>query len=350
MDKNRFSLDTISEFAGNVPVVPLAEGVDLELLTRGDDDPMFVTLPVAEAETLSENKRYYDETFVRELERQILDKRPVAHMGHLRDEDRATAHPLPAGYWVGAARQNKTLWAKAYIPPGAVKEDMRRQKAINGKVGTSVYGTARHEWDAGLNAYRVKDFVLETIDFGPPERIGVRSLAAVPQLTSEFMMEGETMDRIEVIREMTAADAAILPEAVRKAVLDTAPEKQVVAELRQLLNNDGGDLIAVVQEIVSERDKLRAAVVEQEISAQVAEQIKLESVRGIVAELVKARNPKDADAVKGIVAEVAASDAVKPLLANALQRAMGPTQERPGGGVEDNEKFSMLKPKPEAAK
>lgn len=344
MTKTRFHLDTVSEFAGAVPEVSLAAGVDLALLTQGDDDPMFVTLPVAEVDAVSGNNRYYDAAFVKELERQILEERPPALMGHLPDEDRATAHPLPAGYWVGASRHDNKLWGKAYIPPGAVREYMRRQKATNSKIGTSVYGTAESVWMPEKSAYRVTNFELESIDFGAPKRIGVRSLGAVPEVTSELEGDG-LMDRTQVIREMTADDARILPDVVRSAVLETAPERGVLAELAGILDTEG-DVVDAVRELVNNYRVLNRTLVNQAIDAAVTEQVKVESVRGIVVELVRAKSPASVDAVGDVVAEVVGGDVVKTLLETALVSEMGPAQRRPGNQPDNNNGGGMLKPKP----
>jgi len=65
-------------------------------------------------------------------------------------------------------------------------------------------------------------FNLEQIDFAPAERAGIGSLARIPHITSE--MTGDdvmsdtpvvpTVDRSQIIRELTVADAPILPMVV----------------------------------------------------------------------------------------------------------------------------------------
>src|SRR3972149_11512603 len=103
------------ELRGDYPDVPLAPDVDYAALVAGDEQPMFVTLPIGKVDAKSGNGRYYDESFVQELERQVLENKPVGLMGHLREADRATDFPLEAVHWVGAQRVGELLWGKGYV-------------------------------------------------------------------------------------------------------------------------------------------------------------------------------------------------------------------------------------------
>jgi hypothetical protein len=134
---------TIASFRGKWADVPTAEGVDIEAINKSDADAMFVTLPIAEIGAISNNGLLYDEALVDSIAEQINANRPGGIFGHLKEEERSTSFPLPAGLWVGAKREGQTLWAKSYIPPGAARDYVRNLKAVGGQIATSIYGKGR---------------------------------------------------------------------------------------------------------------------------------------------------------------------------------------------------------------
>jgi len=73
--------------AKNLPDVPLAAGLDVAAF---GDDPLFVTLPVAQIGAVSRNGYRYAEGAVRGLVEQINAKKPEGRWGHVRPEDRET--------------------------------------------------------------------------------------------------------------------------------------------------------------------------------------------------------------------------------------------------------------------
>lgn len=340
----------VSEIAaGDAPNVPYFPGVDIAALTSGDNDPFFVTLPIAEDEAISDKRNYYSREFVDEVERQAAAKRVTANRGHLSESERSTAFPLPAGYWVGTARKGKVLYGKVYVPPGENRDMVRRVRATGGKLATSIYGPGSATWDADRRVWAQdpKKFQLEHIDFAPADRAGVASLARVPHITSEMSGGNKQMgednktgavDRTMVIREMTADDAVILPDVVRSAVLLNAPERRIIAEMREVVGVDeSADVLETVRGIVKEYAELRQTVITQEIATQVAAQVlpdatvtdSVKSIRGMVSELVAAQNPAKVGEVAGVVTEMIGRDTVKALLASHVESSAGPAQKRP---------------------
>lgn len=335
----------ISEFKGRPPQVPLADGVDFEALTEGDDKPVFVTLPIGLVNAKSGNKRLYDEKFVKELERQVIANRPIGLMGHLRLEDRATEFPSEAVHWVGALRVGELLWGKGFVPKGEPRERLQRYKATKTKIATSIDCIAEGVWDDTAQAYRMKADTLRLgqIDIAPADRAGIADLAAVPHLTSEMLDSGnwddnqqedsDMADKAQVIRELTADDAKILPEPVKQAVLATAsaaPEVAQVAEIRAALGLD--DKIDVVKTITEMRrtqeEQSRKAVQQRitELAADPEKGVKLEAVRGLVVELVTARAPQTVQEAETAYQQVIESDAVKAALKSHVVETMGPRQ------------------------
>lgn len=277
----------VAEFAGEFPQVPVSGQVNMEALTVGDPDPFFVTIPIAEAGAVSANNRLYDAAFVQDLARQVMEQAPTGQMGHLAPGERDHAYPLPAVHWVGATQQGQTLWGKGYVPPGAVRDHIRRLKSTNGKLATSIYGTATTEPDPPSGALRVKGFRLESIDFAPPARAGVPTLAAVPVVTAE-MEESQEGD----MPEPTAT------ALVAELQTTLASQQEVIAELQAAHTTHSsiiGELRTALEDSQAVIAELRASRFERDLSDLIAEKVKVKALqpaaqRVVVQELAGQRD------------------------------------------------------------
>jgi len=363
----------ITELRGQYPNVPISADVDFAALTAGDVNPVFLTLPIGKAGVTSGNKRHYDDAFVMELERQTLNLKPVGLMGHLSNDQRSWAMPPEALHWVGATRVGELLWGKAYIVPGEHRDRINRYKAQGKAMATSIDAHADGTWDESLKAYRMdaKTLRLGQIDLAPADRAGIPDLAAVPLLTSEmddelhakvFVKEEEhpplprnsqekPMDKLQVINEMTADDARLLPTAVRDAVvaaIPEAPEIALVSELCSTLGvNSQADLTQTVRGLVEEQTNTRKSAIRSRIIELATpdptrtddKAIKVGSVRAVVVEMVQARSPKDVAEVESIYNEVATSQLVGDLLKTSIKETMGPNQRVPVAGQPQQGKY-----------
>jgi hypothetical protein len=345
------------ELRGDYPDVPLAPDVDYAALVAGDEQPMFVTLPIGKVDAKSANGRYYDESFVQELERQVLENKPVGLMGHLRAADRATEFPLEAVHWVGAQRVGELLWGKGYVPPGEARERIRRYKAQNKKIATSIDAWLEATWDEAKKAYRAlaKGLKLNQIDIAPADRAGIPDLAAVPRLSTEMSEEPKQVEinpmaeKLEIIREMTAEDADLLPKPVREAILAStrpAPEVELVSQLREALGADEkADLVSIIREMKIERERAAAESVQARVVDLVADPetgVKVEALRGLVTELVMARRPGTPDEAAAAYQAVVAGESVKAALAAHVRETMGPPQGTPVAGQNGKAKYFVI--------
>lgn len=331
----------ITELRGSYPNVPISADIDYAALIAGETgDPVFITLPIAKVNAKSGNGRYYDEAFVTELMRQTLSQRPVGLMGHMTEAERATAFKPEAVHWVGAIRDGDLIWGKGLVV-GEAKARIGRYKASGKSIATSIDAYATGVWDESLHAYRMDaaSLRLNQIDLAPADRAGIPDLARVPVLTTEMQSEVVEVEqeasmpektKLEIITELTADDARILPEPVRAAVLQSAtpaPEVAQVQELRTALGvDDKADLPALITEMKQAREEARKAAISSRITELVTGGVKLESARGIVSELVAARNPQTPEEAQVAYTAVMEMASVKETLEATLQRAMGPAQ------------------------
>lgn len=348
----------IAELRGSYPNVPILPDIDYAALVAGDPDPLFVTLPVGRANVTSGNKRFYDEAWLQELERQIVEQRPIGLMGHLSDAQRATEFPQESLHWVGALAVDDVLWGKAYLAPnGPAKERLKKYKASGKSIATSIDAMASGAWDESLGAYRMdaKTLKLGQIDLAPADRAGVASLARVPVLTTEMtippivepveIQKESTMDKLQVINEMTADDARLLPEPVRQAVIATVatpPEVATVATIRETLGLDAkADVAGAIAEMKRVQAEQAKAAVTSRITELVNSGIKLEDVRADVTELIVARNPQTTQQAEDAYKAVIEMPIVKKLLGARVVETMGPAQRTPVQGKQQNRYFQI---------
>jgi hypothetical protein len=196
-----------SSLRAKTPSIPNAPGVDIAALTAGDAAPVFVTLKLAEVGRVSKNGLLYDDLLVDAIVEQINQKRPGGIFGHIKPEDRSTAFPIPHGLWVGAVKDGKTAWGKAYIRDKQAAEYVRHLQAVKGKLGTSIFGTGIPvEVEEGVK--RLTDFTLEQLDFAPPERASLQMDSELT-LTTEMENGDPTVNQDELksfIQQMSDDD------------------------------------------------------------------------------------------------------------------------------------------------
>lgn len=325
-----YDLMVITELRGVYPSVPIAADVDYEGLIAGDDKPQFLTIPIAKVNVTSANNRHYDEAFVVELMRQTLANKPIGLMGHLSESERATAFPPEAVHWVGALREGDTVWGKAYVVPGAVRDRIQRYKAQGKAIATSIDAFAKGEWDETLKATRMMadGMKLNQIDIAPADRAGIPSLAAVPMLTNEMVapmeeLEQENeMSQEEVINELR--EVTIPPSKGWKVPVQET-QTDALASVREMLGvDDDTDIVTLIRELKEQTQVLTQAAIATRISELVNEGVKLPSARGIVTKLIVAADPRTLAEAETICAQVLEMAEVKELLAYAVQSAGGP--------------------------
>lgn len=265
----------IAEFRGDFPEIAIDPRVDQDALFSRDEDPFFVTLPIARVGETSANGLHYDEALVETIREQMVGRGGI--MGHISDDERDTAFPIEDVDWVGAQQENGTLWGKAYIPPGKVREFVRRLKARGGRLATSIYGPYASREELGDGAYRLMGFQLETLDLAPPDRAALNlggrftvTAQMIGETTEEDQDSEEEMERAQLIAELTVAD---LPDTLRE---------QVIAEHQAEADTENR-----IAELESERDdaQKRAQELETQVSEFQAHQFEA-AVDGVIAELV----------------------------------------------------------------
>lgn len=314
---------------GDISSVPMSPKVNYDTLIEGDSDPMFVTVEVMNP-TISKNGRKWTPELMQSVAEQINEKLPDGYMGHLKDEDRATAHPEAQTMWVGAKVEEVDgtlrLLAKGYIYPYAEKLRTYLKKAIaNGKqVAVSVYGEALQSYDKLAKIYNIKEFDLESIDWARSGSAGITP-SFVPVIAREQVDENNmdkklseiTLEELKELRpdlvdalkaELEAKPADPAPADPTPAPADPNPapveENGEVKEMRSIIGTENGkSVVSEMKNIMAEREVLLDAYIDSKVDATVGK----ESMKGIFRKMIvgemKARNKESIDNAVSAVLE-----------------------------------------------
>lgn len=136
------------------------------------------------------------------------------------------------------------------------------------------------------------------------------------------------MGKEEVIKDLTAADASALPEAVKSAFMKTHLEEMRV----NLGLPEGADVMASLTSLkakgdTSDQEALKNRLTELVDSADKG--IKVKAVKNLVSQLVLASKPQTIQELETLYAEVVDSSVVKEALQEFLKESMGPNITTP---------------------
>lgn len=253
LERVKFIEMRVHEFAGEFPDVPTYLNVDTDLLYENDPKPFHITLLIAEEGRISTNELMYDAELVGEIERG-LQACAEGIGGHTSSSDM----PVAEAFWIGHVRESGKLWAKAYIPPGERREDIRRKKATHGQIGTSILGSAIRETDGKGKYWRAREFELDRLDLAPVKHQSLKKNGAfviTAETENDAIEEGnpmpdETITKKAVIAELTTGD---IPQAIREQIIQ---EAKVVADAGRVaeLESELAKKDAEIQELASWRE------------------------------------------------------------------------------------------------
>ncbi len=294
------------------PDVPLAEGLDVAAF---GDDPMFVTLPIAQMGAVSKNGYRYAESVVRGLVAQINQQKPEGHWGHVPAEKRDTHYQPPAVRWVGAMLDaDGVVWAKAFPITPEAREHFRIAQAAQAPIGTSLYGVATIEGE------EVIALDLESIDLADAARVGIAEAVAAPVITAEMNDAIPTPNPSPLSGEGLKRDILTPPRySVERGPggEDSPTIRQLLMEQSSLLRQSGvnieADTADIVRGLIAQLAQLHAENLLAQIQGIIAETVKLPPLRAVIAEMMGVpEQGGDSGAFvqrwRGVIAEMGAAE------------------------------------------
>lgn len=227
----------------HAPVVEMENAVELSSLvkvdsnvlrevTDGDDNPKFVVVDIEECR--SGNNINYDRDAFTLIADQVNDKLPNGYLGHIKDQDRDTAFPMPQCLWLGATVTKGSdgkahLIAKGYVPPEADARSLIKRRMINSVswAGDAILTPAKG------GGYKLTEYVLESIDFARKLKEGLKGQNLV-LVTEEIKdhdsggrrkVDGDEKTYEEIVGRLTFAEVKTLNPALVKVIQEMAKDE-----------------------------------------------------------------------------------------------------------------------------
>jgi hypothetical protein len=244
--------------------VPMDPRIDFETLTAGDPSPMFVNLEILRTGTSEGNRRYFNNSVVR----QVSDMVPGVQgfLGHPDPSKTSFEFREPHSIYVGSIVQEieggslvRSL-AKAYIfPSSPLREWIPKSIAANNPLTVSINGTGDIARDSVNNLILVQSMnKLDSIDWANPGTQGVPTASAY-SIVSEMQGGVETMavERIEIIKDATIAEL----KENNKAVVDAIQNEARITEISVKIG--GTEKMVKISEMQSVIDTQEATIATQ---------------------------------------------------------------------------------------
>lgn len=310
-----------AQLAGKFPDVPVADGVNIDELVADDPNPTFLTLPIAEDGRVAEDGLRYTQQFnERLIANTINSRRVLGNMGHMSPFETIYRFDIPAAIWLGAMRTDDGIWwAKAYIVDGDVGNFVRRLKAANGVIATSIHmrysplGTTF--LDDGTFTVDPDAAELLQLDFAPDERAALK-MDRDMLVTSHMNGESEEMpDKKEILASLTVADIAMLPEDVKQAIINEASIDEQLTHFKTAATENAQQL-QTLQGTLAERDR---ELFNMRLDNLIGEAIPTDTADGTLQDYVRTKvvshlkDGVDLDAAKAKVDEIVNSDIYKSM-------------------------------------
>jgi cation transport regulator len=336
--------------------IPTFDGIDVEQLTKGDDNPVFVALPIFQTGRIAEDGLRYTERFTAGLAAQMAEHRVTGHMGHLPDMPlfgEGYEKGVPPGIWVGIKQaEDSRYFGKAYILKSRsdVRDYMQSMQAAGGLVGTSIYGPV------DLDAYMFHDdgtyevdpagFTLRHIDFVEADRAALQDMNRDLKILAHSISadQGEVdMEFEEYLESMEPDDiVAALPESVIAAVLEqNAPDEKPNAGDTEAQDAQLSQITGKLAQADRQLAQAKAKLFQMALDAAVREAVETddESLRDFVQvkTLQQLGSETDENKIADVVTQIVESDTYTALATAVLSQKQG-GGARIGAGSNDNGK------------
>lgn len=297
-----------------------------------DDKPEF---PVVRVESgWSRSRRLWTGEQVEAIVEQVNRLQPVGHLGHIKDEDEATAFPEPQTTWFAATtkmepsqqqdrkgEQVTVAYFAGYNLPGANVRKYIRTKAVR---GVSWWGRGEQVPIPGKGV-EVRGFVLKSLDWARKLSEGMPSSSVVAvtgeqetnmakelsQVTPEEFKAENPNGYSLLVAEVTAEKDKLLGE--QQVKIDEGEDaKSMLAKVCEAIGiDDPAKLLDSIKELTTRLGEKARVTTETALDKLLAEKVPDESKRALVKRLLpvsemeaKVADAKDTAEADKIISEM----------------------------------------------
>lgn len=336
----------------SVDEIPLANGVDLEKLKAGDDDPLEVVVEIESGK--SKRGWNYTKQTLQKIVEQVIRNSPNGFLGHQKPEEVSTEFPDIATHWIGAKFQDFGDKAKAFIR-GYVDpkfKDLKRWIRAGRIKQVSIFGMPKLKVSANGET-DVVDYQLLSIDWTPKDRNGMP--------TRVVAISGEMVDWVGEIQTNSGGEPKVNKEEVLKALrgmiasgeikkedlgpivgeMFKSPAVGEMTEVRQLLGLDeGGDVKGEISTLIDKAKKFDEAQHKELVNKVLEKKVASKAARAIVGEMLKVDIGATEEQIAGEIDKLLAKDSVREAISMLYIDNPPPN---PKGGVGQGAKYTRVR-------
>ena len=217
--------------------IPVAPGVDVDAIKKGDDDPLEVVVEVPEGK--STRGWYYTGEALKNIVDKVNSNTLAGFLGHQEPEKVATEFPLPVTHWIGAKWENGRAYFRGVIDK--VASDLKRWIRSGRIRQVSIFGVPKLKTVNGET--RVIGYNALSIDWTPLDRAGMPTrIVAVGEVDSTFgdSLFGDSLDgemdgshedpRFVPVGEMEGDDVEMKLEEMLAAIRSAVAKGEMTLE------------------------------------------------------------------------------------------------------------------------
>ncbi|MED1851841.1 transcriptional regulator [Brevibacillus borstelensis] len=313
--------------------IPLAQGVDLQAIKSGDDDPMEVVVEIPAGKS-TRGWNYLPQSLqaiVNHVQQHTLN----GFLGHQKPEDVSNKFEEPVTHWVGSAWKDGKAYFRGVIDKKA--SDLKRWIRAKRIKQVSIFGIPKLEQKGGQT--NVVDYKPLSIDWTPLDRSGMpTSIVAIGEMDqivgeepggAKEMNWKELIDKLKALLASGEVTRAQILAAFGWKVQDVAGEmdqqwlqslqgsQEMIQKVSQALNITGemnDDAVTLIKEGAqalaekkqNERSKLIESVVKEKVAGEMAQ--------NLVLKMLHVPENATKDEIAGEVAKVIGDETVKSLI------------------------------------
>ena len=308
----RFDGAVIGEMG--VDTVPLSEKVDIDKLKAGDDDPLEVVVEIDSGK--SKRKWNYLPQALESISRQINEKVPNGFLGHQKQENLAFEFPKIATHWVGAMYRDGKAYVRGVVD--ASQKDLKRWIRGGRIKQVSIYGIPTLRKENGET--QVVDFDLMSLDWTPKDRNGMQTKVVTVSEMDDLLNKQNTDGGVKVTKQEVLGEMARM---LKEGEISLTEAKTLVGETDETLKfKDVAKQLDVAPEnVVGEISRLKnleKQVAESKhenlVKKVLNEEVKDETIRGIVGEMIDSDVEDDEKKIASEIADILQRDTVKKIV------------------------------------
>lgn len=346
--------DTIALQAGvagemAIQDVPIGQGVDIDAIKAGDDDPLEVVVSVSAGK--SKRGWYYTKEALAKIAGEVNNGGLPGYTGHLKPEDVGSKFEWPVTHWVGAKQDGDRFYFRGIVDKaaGELKRLIRAKRITQ----TSIFGVPKLARVGGET--KVVDYEPISIDWTPLKRAGMPSAIVALGEMDSITEPGATAPeqrRTEVtleellaeLRKHKAAPDVVIGEMAWKeedilAALDVdkAAGEQALATLKAITDAYGemssDDIVAAIKAGREAEENARKSEHSKVVDEVLTDKVAGETAQAFVRDLLQLKGDEDKGAIETAVGEIMERPHVKAALKTAHRTAPVAPKNSTGGST-----------------